>query len=200
MNHLRFAGLPYDEQCAALEMIVRREPILMAVLEGFRDLDLPDWLMVSGAIYNTVWNALTGRPGLTGVRDIDVFYFEATDLSYEAEDAVVRQAEARFAHLPVPVEVRNQARVHLWFPEKFGQPFAPLSSSADMLFRFASKTHALGMKLDRQSRMEIVAPFGLDTIFSFRVVPNHVLDNRKAHDEKGARAKATWPELHVEPW
>ena len=199
-SHLRFSGQPYDLQRDALEAIIRADPVLMAVLEGLREIDLPDWLLVAGALYNTVWNTLSGRPAMKGVNDIDVAYFDASDLSYDAEDLVIQQLARRFADLPLPVQVRNQARVHLWFPKKFGQPFSPLTSSGEMLGRYASKTHAVAARLEADDRLTILAPFGLDDIFSFRIVPNPVLENRPAHEAKGARAKGIWPELAVIPW
>src|SRR5262245_14080412 len=121
-HHLRYSGLDEATQRSALETIIRGSPLLMEVLGGVRDDGLPDHLLVAGAIYNLVWNRLTGRPDLTGINDIDVFYFDAGDLSYEAEDVVIRRLAGRFARLPLPVQVRNQARVHLWFPQKFGVP------------------------------------------------------------------------------
>jgi hypothetical protein len=200
MSHLRFSGQPDNVQRAALQAIIRADRVLMAVLEGLREIDLPDWLLVSGAIYNRVWNELTGRPPLNGINDIDVFYFDLSDLSYEAEDKVIRRLAECFADLPLQVQARNQARVHLWFPEKFGQPFAPLKSSAEMLTRFASKAHAVGARLNTDDSLTIEAPYGLDGIFSFRIVPNRVLDNRLAHEAKGARALNVWPEITVIPW
>lgn len=200
-THLRYAGLPHAEQVAVLEQMIRAEPVLMQVLVGLRDLGLNDWLLVSGAIYNSVWNQLTGKPALTGIKDIDVTYFDDSDLSYEAEDKVIKKVLAHFEGCPVPIEVRNQARVHLWFPEKFNQPFSPLTSSEEMLSRYASKTHAVGARLDADDKLIVMAPFGLDLIFSFRIVPNHALPNNKmAHDLKGARAKSVWSELSVESW
>ena len=172
----------------------------MDVLGSLRDAALPDSLLVAGAIYNLVWNRLTGRPDLNGINDIDVFYFDDRDLSYEAEDAVIKELATRLAHLPLPVQVRNQARVHLWFPQKFGIPFEPLGSSAEMLGRYASKTHAVAARLEADDSLSIFTPFGLDDIFSFRIVPNRVLSNKPAHDAKGARAKAVWPEITVLPW
>jgi hypothetical protein len=200
MSHLRFAGQPYDVQRSALEDIIRHDALMMRVLEDLREIDLPDWLLVSGAIYNLVWNVLTGRPPHNGINDIDVTYFDDTDLSYEAEDVVIQRLAKRFADVPLPVQVRNQARVHLWFPQKFGQPFTPLTSSAEMLGRYASKTHAVGARLFADDSLGIEAPFGLDDMFSFRVVPNKVLENRPAHEAKGARAKTVWPEITVIPW
>jgi hypothetical protein len=197
-DHLRLAGQPLETQRAAMAGLIRDEPVLMEVLAGIAD--LPEGLLVAGALYNLAWNRLTGRPGLAGVADIDVFYFDDSDLGYDAEDAVIRRLAARFAHLPLPVQVRNQARVHLWFTQKFGAPFTPLTSAAEMLGRYASKTHAVGARLTGDGEIDILAPFGLDDVFSFRVTPNPVLDNRAAHEKKGARAKATWPEVTVVPW
>lgn len=198
--HLKYAGRPVAEQAAAIERFIRDEPVLMEVLEGLRADGLPDQLLVAGAIYNLVWNRLTGRPALSGINDIDVFYFDP-DTSWEAEDAVIRRLTERFAHLPLPVQARNQARVHLWFGQKFGvTDFAPLTSAGEMLRRYASKTHAVGARLEADGQMTVLAPFGLDDIFAFRIVPNPVLPNRAAHEAKAARAKSVWPEITVVPW
>ncbi len=199
-QHLRFSGQSEAAQRAELEAIIRSSPLLMEVLEVLREDGLPDQLLVAGAIYNLVWNRLSGRPDLTGINDIDVFYFDGSDLSYEAEDVVIQRLARRFGHLPLPVQIRNQARVHLWFPQKFGVPFEPLTSSSEMLGRYASKTHAVAARLESDGALTILAPFGLDDIFSFRITPNKVLFNKPAHDAKGARAKGVWPEITVVPW
>jgi hypothetical protein len=199
-EHLRYSGRSEAEQAAALEAIVRAEPVLMEVLTLVRGLALPDCWLVSGAIYNSVWNVLTGRPSLRGVKDIDLFYFDASDLSYDAEDAVIRRAAPVFAHLPRPVEIRNQARVHLWYEGHFGQPYAPLASSREGIDRFASTTHSIGLQLDGQDRLLVYAPYGLDEMFSFRLTPNRGQDNRLTHETKAARALTLWPELQVEAW
>ena len=199
-HHLRLAGAGPAYQFLELETIIRAQSVLMTVLEGLRDVELPDHLVGGGAIYNSVWNALTGRPPLTGIKDIDAIYFDASDLSYEAEDKVIQALAQKFADLPLPVEVRNQARVHLWFPQKFGAAFTPLTHSAEALTRYASRTHAVAVRLERDGSLRIEAPFGLDDMFSFRVTPNTALDNRAAHEKKAARSKAVWPEVTVVPW
>ena len=199
-DHLKYAGADAATQRRALEAIIRSEPVLMQVLEAIAQLGLRDGLLVSGAIYNVVWNRLTQRPSLRGVNDIDVFYFDDSDLSWEAEDAAIRALGAALQDVPLPVQLRNQARVHLWFEQRFGIPFSPLKSSAEMLERFASKTHAVGARLTGSGQMQIEAPFGLDDMFSFRMVPNPVLNNRPAHDSKSARGKALWPELTIVAW
>lgn len=200
MDHLRYAGRGREAQERVLVEILRGQPHLMAILEGMRVLDLPDPLLGSGAIYNSVWNVLTGRPALTGINDADVVYFDNVDLSYEAEDRVIRRVEHHFRNLPIQVQVRNQARVHLWFPERFGMAYPQLRSSAEMMLFFATKTHAVAARLEDDGEISIHAPFGLDDMFSFRVTPNPALPNRETHERKAARAKVIWPELTIVPW
>ncbi|MDX9998374.1 MAG: nucleotidyltransferase family protein, partial [Phenylobacterium sp.] len=147
----------------------------MTVMETARALDLPDWLVFSGAVYQPVVNHLTGRPLDYGLKDYDLGYFDASDISYEAEDAVIRRAAAAFdPPLRELVEVRNQARVHIWFEGKFGEAYGPLSCSAEALERFTSSTFAIGARLEGDGRMTIVAPFGLEDLFALRLRPNPV--------------------------
>ena len=200
MDHLRYSGQPFETQRAAFLDIVSRDALIHEALVRAQHLALPDWLIVSGALYNSVWNQLTGKPSSYGIKDVDLFYFDDSDLSYEAEDGVIARAAAVFAGLPLPVEVRNQARVHLWYPQKFGRSCPRYTSSSDSLGFFASRTHAVGVRYDADGQLELVAPFGLDDIFSFRITPNRVMDNQQTHEAKGARAKANWPEIRVVPW
>src|ERR1700731_4876164 len=157
-----------------LTAIVRSMPPLMWVLSVARHLSLPDWLVFSGAVYQPVLNHLTGRPLDYGIKDYDLGYFDASDLSYEAEDAVIRRVKAAFNEpLRSMVEVRNQARVHLWFEAKFGEPYGPLSCSAEALERFTSATFAVGVRLEPDNRLHIEAPFGLADLFALRLRPKH---------------------------
>ena len=196
-HHLRYAGADPATQDRALRDIIAQSPTLLDRLTRARDWDLPDWWIVSGAIYNTVWNQLTGRPDMHGVKDIDLFYFDE-DRSYNAEDRLIRDAETRFPGSP-PVELRNQARVHLWYPKHFGQPYPQLTGSHQAIDHFASRTHCIGARLTATG-LDLYAPFGLDDIFSFRLTPNPVLDNRATHHAKAERQMALWPELTLISW
>jgi len=64
-----------------LTAILRATPPLMRVLTVARRLCLSDWLMFSGAVYQPVLNHLTGRPLDYGIKDYDLAYFDASDLS-----------------------------------------------------------------------------------------------------------------------
>jgi uncharacterized protein len=181
-----------------LTAIVRGTPLLMRVLSVARHLYLPDWLVFSGAVYQPVLNHLTGRPLDYGIKDYDLAYFDASNLSYEAEDAVIRRMKAALDEpLRSMVEVRNQARVHLWFEAKFGEPYSPLSCTAEALERFTSATFAVGVRLEPDDRLHIEAPFGLADLFAPRLRPN---PRRKTvgFARTAADVRRRWPELVVE--
>jgi len=178
-----------------LTAILRATPPLMRVLTVARRLCLSDWLMFSGAVYQPVLNHLTGRPRNHGIKDYDLAYFDASDVSYEAEDTVIRRVKAAFDNpLRSMVEVRNQARVHLWFEAKFGEQYPPLSCSAEALERFTSTTFAVGVRLDPDDRLHIEAPFGLADLFALRLRPNP--RRKTVHFARtSADVRRRWPEL-----
>lgn len=184
---------------ARLERILRAAPSLMQVLATARELDAPDWLVFSGAVYQRVLNHLTGRDPDYGIKDYDLAYYDASDISYEAEDLVIRRFAAAFEPpLCELVEVRNQARVHLWFEGKFGEPYAPLSCSAEALERFVSPLNAVGVRLTADDRLEVVAPFGLDDLFALRLRPNPSRPATLSFDRAAATIASRWPEVTVE--
>jgi uncharacterized protein len=180
-----------------LAAIVRGAPSLMRVLLTARSLELPDWLIMSGAVYQRVLNALTERAPDYGVRDYDLGYFDSSDISYEAEDAVIRQAALAFVEpLRSVVEVRNQARVHVWFEGHFGEPYAPLSCTAEALERFVSPMFAVGVRLMRDDRLHIAAPFGLTDLFALRLRPNPRRFSAN-FSQVAAGVIRRWPEVTV---
>lgn len=180
--------------------IVRGVPTTMRVLETVRALDLPDWMVFSGAVYQPVWNHLTGRAPDYGIKDYDVAYHDDSDTSYEAEDVVIKRVAAAFEPpLRELVEVRNQARVHLWYGEKFGAPYPPLTRSSDGIDRFLMPCAQVGIR-NRSSGYEVYAPKGLSDVADMIVRPNDTPNfQAPRYQEKTARWKALWPELTVIP-
>ena len=177
--------------------IVRADPGLMHVLTTVRGLGLNDWRVFSGAVYQSVWNAVTGRPAGYGIRDYDLGYFDP-DTSWDAEDAVIGRVAAAFEPpFRDMVEVRNQARVHLWFEGKFGEPYDALTGTDEALARFVAPAFAVGVRLEEDGMINVAAPFGLEDVFSLtlRPNPNRPLANGWTRAVENARAR--WPELSV---
>ena len=180
-----------------LVQIVRSDPGLMHVLTIIRDQNLPDWRVFSGAVYQSVWNALTGRPAGYGVRDYDVGYFDP-DTSWDAEDVVIKQVAAAFEEpFRSTVEVRNQARVPIWFPAHFGEPYDPLSGTDEALERFVAPAFAIGVRLEKDGAISVAAPLGMDDMFNLILRPNPDRGLAKDWSRVVERAAARWPELKV---
>ena len=178
--------------------IVLADPTVRQVLAQAPGLGVRDWWLTAGVLFQTVWNALTGRPPGTGIRDVDLFYFDP-DTSWEAEDAVIQAGARLFADLPVPVEIRNEARVHLWYADRFGVPAAPFRDCAEAIDSFAAVCCAYGLTLDSDVP-RVYAPFGYDDLFALVVRPNRRLAPRQIYEAKAARWKQHWPEITVLPW
>ncbi len=183
---------------ARLEAILRGSPRVMTMLSIARDLALPDWRLVSGGVYQSVWNVLTSRDPDYGIKDYDLCYFDASDTSYDAEDVHIRAAATAFPDaFSAMVEVRNQARVHLWFEAHFGEPYAPLSCTDEALRRFVAPAFSVGVRLERDGRLSIAAPFGLDDVFAMRLQPNPERPRAKGWARTTGSAKARWPEVTI---
>lgn len=199
-NGSELARLPIGEQLAAFTDLVLRNGYVGGVLEGVRRLDLPNWYLTAGAVFQTVWNALSDTDSTAGIADYDVFYFDDRDVGWDAEDAVISTVARQFADLPVDVEVRNEARVHVWYEQKFGAPCRPFSSTEDAIRAFASTTCSFGLRLDQHGRLVVYAPYGFTDLFSFVLRPNPVLAPREVYEAKAARWVGQWPQLTVMPW
>jgi uncharacterized protein len=171
----------------------------VALLERLPALDLPDGWLVAGCLFQAVWNAEAGRAPGENVNDYDVFYFDAVDLSYEAEDAVIRRVAASTDDLGVKVEVKNQARVHLWYAQRFGAGYPQLRSSQDGIDRFLIAGTCVALGASPSNAGELYAPFGLDDIFTGVLRPN--INNLRGdrYADKAQSYQARWPHLTIMP-
>lgn len=180
-----------------LRNALSRNETLVELLRRARGFGLPGWYLTAGCVAQTVWNVLTGREATYGIQDYDLFYHDSADLSREAEDRVIRSVAAACEDLPADVEVRNEARVHLWYEAKFGTPCPPFASTEAAIDAFPAVCSCVGVRLARDGSWHFHAPHGLDDLFAMVVRPNPVLAPREVYERKAARWSAGWPELTV---
>lgn len=178
---------------------ISRNSSLLEVLRVARTLELPGWLLAGGCLFQTVWNVVTGKEPDDGILDYDLFYFDDSDLSWEAEDAVIRRSARAFAGCAGTVEVRNEARVHLWYEDKFGTPCTPFTRTEDAIDAFIATTCCVGIREDGGGSY-VYAPHGFDDIFDMILRPNPVLAPRSVYEAKSERWTKQWPSLRVMPW
>ena len=83
-----------QEYAQELTHIIRSNSWFMRVLETVRYCNPPDWLVGAGIIRNLVWDHLHEFREPTPIADVDVIFFDASDLSPERDQAVQEQLAA----------------------------------------------------------------------------------------------------------
>ncbi|WP_243760131.1 nucleotidyltransferase family protein [Deinococcus radiodurans] len=149
---------------------------------------------MAGSLFGTVWNVQSSNDPAAHIKDYDLFYWDA-DLSYEAEDAVIRRAALLFADLSAPIELRNQARVHLWFNPKHGLNRPPIRSVQEGIDQFLIECTCLG--IDAQGN--VYAPYGLDDMAAGLLKRNALNHSPGLYAAKAESYRARWPWLRDVP-
>jgi hypothetical protein len=169
--------------------IIAQDPVGMKQLRAVRSLALPDWCIAAGFVRNRVWDHLHGISPPREPADIDVLYYDKADLSRETE----RAFEARLAALlPAPWQVRNQARMHI--AKNLPQH---MSSSDSMTFWLETVT-AVGVRLEADDTLTVVAPLGTDDLLGLCCRPTAFGRTRRPEYEARIAAKGwrtLWPKV-----
>jgi hypothetical protein len=185
---------------STLEDIVFEDGTIPEILKRVESLGLPDWYLTAGCLFQRVWNHLHGYPPANGILDYDLFYCDPSDLSWEAEDGVIKRTQESFADIGVNVQVRNQARVHIWFEDHFGIPIAPFASSKVAIRNFLATACCLGIRSE-DGAIEVFTPFGTDDLFDLIIRRNpEAAGPQSAYEQKTERWTQRWPRLTVMPW
>lgn len=181
-----------------LTALVSATPWFMAALRAGRGLGLARWCIGAGALRNLVWDALHGQPP-SALADVDFAFFCAADLGVERDAALQRRLAQACPDLPW--EVTNQAGVHLWFEQHFGHAVAPLHSLEEAVASWPEPATAVGVWLDDEDHLHVIAPLGLQDLLGLRVRRNPARVSIATYRERCAskRYAERWPLVRVEP-
>jgi hypothetical protein len=174
-----------SREASIIAEIIAQDPVGMEQLRSVRALALPDWCIAAGFVRNRVWDHLHGIAPPRPTNDIDVLYYDAADLSKEPEQAY----EARLnAVLPAPWQVRNQARMHV------GKGLPQHQSTADAMIYWLETVTAVGVRLEADNSLTVIAPHGTDDLLDLRCRPTAF--GRTKLDEYNERITSKrWREL-----
>lgn len=187
------------EDADRLETSALRNPTIAVVWEAWDDLSLPNCWLVAGCLAQTVWNERFGLPPEHGIYDVDIVYFDGTDLTETGEQAHAERISAMLSGTGAQFDVKNEARVHLWYERRFGQPIRPYRSVADAIDTFPTTATAIGLR-PSLGGPEIYAPFGTADLFEAVVRPNKRQITREIYHAKVSRWLVHWPDLSVVSW
>jgi hypothetical protein len=173
--------------------------LLAHVLERWDDVALPECWLVAGAIAQTFWNCAHNLPAENGIDDIDIVYFDDDDISEESEIVQSLRVRRLFDDLPVRFDVRNEARVHLWYEQKFGYALQPYTSTKSAIDTFPTTATTIGLRPSTVG-LEAYASFGYEDLVELVVRPNKTQITRETYQAKVQRWKPIWPLLRVIDW
>lgn len=172
-------------------------PTNRRILERLPMLGLPQACLVAGCVWQPYLNLRSGHGIADQINDYDVFYFDPGDLSFEAEDKAIKRASLIFQDIDAMVEVRNQARIHLWYPDRFGVPCPPMASAAEAVSRFPVLGTCLGLNQRDDGSIVAIAPYGWDDLAEGILRPNPRCVDRGAFARKAASYQQRWPWLRI---
>lgn len=170
---------------------IRADAWRMSALDQARSLGLPEWWLTAGFVRNLVWDRLHGHEQSTPLNDIDLVYFEPARTSA----LIDRQHEASLCHdTHLPWSVKNQARMH----RRHGH--RAYTSIEEALSVWVECETAVGVTLDDDDRLHLLAPLGIESLLAGRVTPNPRHGDREVFRRrvvaKGWRRR--WPRLEIE--
>ncbi|MEM7502694.1 MAG: nucleotidyltransferase family protein [Pseudomonadota bacterium] len=182
-----------------LAAAIAASPLVSTVFSRWERLDLPDGWLVAGTVVQTYWNHAFGYPATHGIDDIDLVYFDDSDLSEDSEAAHQSRVESLFRDVAFRLDVKNEARVHLWYERKFGVGISPYPDVASAIETFPTTVGAIGLRPHGHC-VEVLAPFGLDDLQNLVVRPNKKQVTQRVYESKVERWRTRWPDLDFLPW
>jgi len=173
--------------------MIQKDPWRMEVLKTVESLGLSDCWVCAGFVRSKVWDELHGFEERTELEDVDVIYFDDTQLDESIEKDLEQQLRTKLPN--VPWSVKNQARMHIV------NEFPPYASSVDAISKFPETVTALGVRLNGQ-QIELTAPHGLEGLFRFEIKPTPSFEQepeRSYYEQRISQKNwpATWGKVNI---
>ena len=170
-------------------------PEIVETLDACSQYGLKDYYVAGGAITQIIWNNLNGESMLNNVKDFDIVYYSNTE---ESGQSKIHQSEIEqlISH-NFPLDIINQAYVHEWYPEKFGNKIKPFNNTESGIQTWLS-AFAIGIR--KSKNYEIYSPYGLEDVFNMRVKPNIQTMSEENYLNMTNSFKKRWENIQIESW
>lgn len=169
----------------------------MRLLKAGRTLGLRSWCVGAGAVRNLVWDHLHGFKEATRLEDVDLVFYEPSNLSQELDRLLERKLAVE--EPAIRWEVVNQASVHQWLSQSTGKESKPFESLAEGIASWPEVATCVGLALSATDRIEVIAPHGLVDLFEMVVRWNPERVTREVYLERVAKKRFSerWPRVKV---
>lgn len=175
--------------------LIRSDQWMMDILHVVNTLNLPDWWICAGFIRSKIWDSLHLYKNRTPLPDIDVIYFDPTNLRESVEKDLEEQLRILFPD--IPWSVKNEARMHIRNGVK------PYLSSTDAISKFPETATAIGVKIDDNDQLQLTAPYGFHDVVNLIVKPTPFIvetkEGKRLYEVRRINKNwnVIWPQLKV---
>ncbi|MEN6316521.1 MAG: nucleotidyltransferase family protein [Clostridiaceae bacterium] len=188
-----------QSQIEQLTEILKRSETLYDVIKKANNIGLQNYYIGAGCITQTVWNYQVRNDLTSGISDIDFVYYDNSNLSFAAENVIIERVTSEIKPHKIKLDIKNQARVHLWYKERFGYDINPYRSVEDAINTWPTTATSVGVRLENDS-LKVYAPFGLNDLFGMIVKANKAQITEEIYMQKVSKWSAKWPTLTIIPW
>lgn len=192
------ANKSIDEQLKIFKAILFKNEKLYKALKVLQTSKLKDYYIGAGSINQTIFNYYHNYEIDFGIKDYDIVYFDE-DISYEKEDETIKYINDLLKDLDIKIDIKNEARVHLWYEQKFGFPIVPYKSVEEAISRWATTITCIGVRLEND-QLIVCAPYGLNDIFNMVIRPIKEDFEKEQYETRVVNWIKKWPMLKVIPW
>ncbi|MDD7793616.1 nucleotidyltransferase family protein [Clostridium sp. 'White wine YQ'] len=199
-NVLKAYNLDLSVQLDALEKILYSSDVIKTIIERAEELDIENYYIGAGCIAQTVWNYLSNKSLSYGIKDYDFVYFDSKNLNIEYENKVINKIRNLYTDIDIEIDIKNQARVHLWYMSHFGYDIAPYKSLEAAINTWPTTATAIGVRKDKNNKLKVYAPYGLNDLFGKVIRANKAQITKEIYEDKVEKWIEKWPDLKVIPW
>lgn len=191
-----------SEQNDIFISILKKNTDLMTILDYIYELNLPNFYIAAGSVFQTIWNYYDDKPINYGIKDIDIIYYDSSKLTKEDEKKLENKIIKHFRNLNMNYEfdVHNEARMHLWKKENENQNIDQYKNSEDAISKWIATVHSIGITKENND-IKVYAPYGLSDIFSKTIRPiKHKYNSKKLYDKKVDSWSKRFDNLNIIEW
>lgn len=191
-----------NEQNDMFISILQQNKDLMVILDYITELKLPNFYIAAGSIFQTIWNYYDNKPLNYGIKDIDIIYYDSSNLSKEYEEELENKIIEHLneLHLNYKIDLHNEARMHLWKKENENKNINQYKNSEDAIDQWIATVHSIGITKENNN-IRVYAPYGLSDIFSKTIRPiKHKNNSKELYNKKVCSWSKRFKNLNIIQW
>ncbi len=144
--------------------LIEKDPWMMKIILTASSLNLSDWIIGAGFVRNKVWDHLSGiNNEEVNTKDIDLVYFDPNGNDQKADEKLSEKLKQETG---INWEIVNEFYAHRW------NNLPPYTSATDAISTWPETVTAIGVTLNENNKLKLIAPYGIYDLVNFIVRPS----------------------------